>query len=120
MRRACSSRAIRGLRGALLKIAGLPEGSIITEADGVQAAHMFFAPGVARLLRTHPSIAERIREIDPQFNAKQLPALAANALKSVPAFSATEMAKASSADFGKAADLAKDPAKLATLVAAAS
>ena len=109
-----------GLRGALLKIAGLPEGSIITEADGEQAAHMFFAPGVARLLRTHPSIAERIREIDPQFNAKQLPALAANALKSVPAFSATEMAKAQSADFGKAADLAKDPAKLATLVAAAS
>jgi len=109
-----------GLRGALLKIAGLPEGSIITEADGEQAAHMFFAPGVARLLRTHPSIAERIREIDPQFNAKQLPALAANALKSVPAFSATEMAKANPADLGKAADLVRDPAKLATLVAAAS
>ncbi len=103
-----------GLRGALLKVAGLPEGSLITEADGEQAAHMFFAPGVKRLLRTHPSIAERIREIDPQFNAKQLPTLAANALKSVPAFSAAEMAKANPAD------LVKDPTKLATLAAVAS
>src|SRR3954470_21979967 len=98
-----------GLRGAVLEIAGLPEGSIITEADGEQAAHMFFAPGVARLLRTHPSIAERIREIDPQFNARQLPALAASALKGVPAFSAAEMTKVNPAD------LARDPMKLATL-----
>ncbi len=75
---------------------------------------MFFAPGVKRLLRTHPSIAERIREIDPQFNAKQLPTLAANALKSVPAFSAAEMVKANPAD------LVKDPTKLATLAAVAS
>jgi len=103
-----------GLRGALLKIAGLPEGSFIREADGEQAAHMFFAPGVRRLLRTHPPIEERIREIDPQFNAKQLSTLAANALKSVPAFSAAEMVKANPAD------LVKDPTKLATLVAAAS
>ncbi|MEJ0036909.1 MAG: M48 family metallopeptidase [Gammaproteobacteria bacterium] len=121
-----------GLKGALLKIAGLPEGSIITEADGEQAAHMFFAPGVARLLRTHPSIAERIRELDPQFNVKQLPALAASALKSVPAFSAAEMAKANPSDSGRAvdpgktvdpgkvADLLKDPTTLATLVAAAA
>jgi Zn-dependent protease with chaperone function len=104
-----------GLRGALLKIAGLPEGSVITQADGEQAAHMFFAPGVERLLRTHPSIAERIREIDPQFNAKQLAALAASALKGVPAFSAAEMARVT-----HPVDLVKDPTRLATLVAAAS
>jgi Zn-dependent protease with chaperone function len=103
-----------GLRGALLKIAGLPEGSFITQADGEQAAHMFFAPGLKRLLRTHPPIAERIREIDPQFNPKQLPALAASAIKSVPAFSAAEMAKVNPAD------LVKDPTKLATLAAVAS
>jgi Zn-dependent protease with chaperone function len=110
-----------GLRGALLKIAGLPEGSIITEADGEQAAHMFFAPGVARLLHTHPPIAERIREIDPQFKAKQLPELAANALKSVPAFNAAEMARANP-DLTRVnpADLVRDPTKLATLAAAAS
>src|SRR3569833_1194462 len=83
-----------GLRGALLKIAGLPEGSFITEADGEQAAHMFFAPGVARLLKTHPPIAERIREIAPTFNPKQLATLAAAALKRVPAFSAAEVARA--------------------------
>jgi hypothetical protein len=75
---------------------------------------MFFAPGIARLLKTHPPIEERIREIDPQFKAKQLPALAAEALKRVPAFSATEMATANPAD------LVKDPTKLATLVAAAT
>jgi len=99
-----------GLRGALLKIAG--EGSILSEADGEQAAHMFFAPGVERLLRTHPPIEERISEIDPTFNAKQLPALAAEALKRVPAFSAAEMARTNPAE------LVRDPAKLATLAAA--
>ncbi len=103
-----------GLRGALLKIAGLSEGSFIREADGEQAAHMFFAPGVKRLLRTHPPIEERIREIDPQFNPKQLATLAANALKSVPAFSAAERVQANPAD------LVRDPTKLATLAAAAS
>ena len=54
------------------------------KADAEQTAHMFFAPGVQRFPRTHPSLVDRIRELDPQFNAKQLPALAASALKSVP------------------------------------
>lgn len=110
-----------GLRGALLKIAGM--GSTITEADGEQAAHMFFAPGVDRLLRTHPPIEERIREIDPQFKPKQLAALAEEALKSVPAFSTAEIDKANPTELARrasAADMVKDPAKLATLAAAAA
>src|SRR5262249_31703898 len=78
------------------------------------AAHMFFAPGVKRLLRTHPSLADRIRELDPHFNPKQLSTLAASALKTVPAFSAAEMVKANPAD------LVRDPTKLVTLAAAAA
>jgi Zn-dependent protease with chaperone function len=117
-----------GLRGALLKIAGLAEGSIIREADGEQAAHMFFAPGVARLLHTHPPLAERIKEIDPQFNPKQLATLAAEALQNVPAFSSAEMARvdsagsavAGSANAANPSDLVRDPAKLATFVTAAA
>ena len=42
---------------------------------------MLFAPGVSRACsRTHPSLAERIRELDPRFDVKQLPRLGRKAL----------------------------------------
>ncbi len=84
-----------GLKGALLKVAGLPEGSKIVHADTEQAAHMLFAPGASRLLRTHPTLSERIKELDPHFDVKRLPDVAASALKLVPAFDASELADAS-------------------------
>ena len=70
-----------GLKEALLKIAGLTEGSRLTEADAEQVAHMLFAPGLKRLFTTHPPIAERIRALDPSFNVKMLPRLAAEAVQ---------------------------------------
>ncbi|MEJ1965728.1 MAG: M48 family metallopeptidase [Gammaproteobacteria bacterium] len=104
-----------GLKGTLLKVAGLPEGSSIVDADAEQTAHMLFAPAFTRRFpRTHPTIAQRIRELDPRFDVKRLPALAAEALKKVPVFDAAEMAKIN------AADLTKNPASLAALVAAAA
>jgi len=69
-----------GLKEALLKIAGLSEGSRLTNADAEQVAHMLFAPGLKRLFATHPPIGERIRELDPSFNIKTLPRLAEQAL----------------------------------------
>ena len=52
-----------GLKGALVKIAGLAEGSRIVEADAEQAAHMLFAPGVDAVFRARiRSLAERIRD----------------------------------------------------------
>ena len=89
------TRNPEGLKGALVKIAGLTEGSKIVGADAEQAAHMLFAPGLRRFFQTHPSIAERIRELDPHFDVKQLPGVAADALKSIPAFDAKELAEAS-------------------------
>jgi Zn-dependent protease with chaperone function len=89
------TRNPQGLKGALLKVAGLSEGSKIVHADAEQAAHMLFAPGASRLLRTHPTLAERIKELDPQFDVKRLPDIAASSLKLSPAFDASELAGAS-------------------------
>jgi Zn-dependent protease with chaperone function len=67
-----------GLKDALIKIAVLPDGSAITAADAEQAAHMFFAEGLSRAFATHPPLLERIKEIDPHFNPKDLPQIAAD------------------------------------------
>jgi Zn-dependent protease with chaperone function len=75
-----------GLKGALVKIAGLDEGSRIVEADAEQAAHMLFAPGLSRVFATHPSLAERIKALDPRFDVKKLKATGTHALETIPAF----------------------------------
>jgi Zn-dependent protease with chaperone function len=87
------TRNPQGLKGALIKIAGVREGSRITGADAEQAAHMLFAPGLKRFFQTHPPLAERIRELDPHFDVKRLPAVAAHALKTIPAFDSAELAR---------------------------
>jgi Zn-dependent protease with chaperone function len=66
-----------GLKGALLKIAGLAEGSKLSAADAEQVAHMLFAPGLDRVLATHPPLLERIRALDPHFDARELARVAA-------------------------------------------
>jgi Zn-dependent protease with chaperone function len=71
------TRNPQGLKGALVKIAALPEGSALVAADAEQAAHMFFAEGLSRVFATHPPILERIRELDPHFNPQELEAAAA-------------------------------------------
>jgi len=71
------TRNPQGLKGALVKIAALPEGSTLVAADAEQAAHMFFAEGLSRVFATHPPILERIRELDPHFNPQELEAAAA-------------------------------------------
>ena len=71
------TRNPQGLKGALVKIAALPEGSALVAADAEQAAHMFFAAGLSRVFATHPPILERIRELDPHFDPRELEAAAA-------------------------------------------
>jgi Zn-dependent protease with chaperone function len=66
------TRNTQGLKGALLKIAALEEGSKFVAADAEQVAHMLFAPGLDRVFATHPPLLERIRELDPQFNPQEL------------------------------------------------
>ena len=71
------TRNPQGLKGALVKIAALPEGSELVAADAEQAAHMFFAEGLSRVFATHPPLLERIRELDPQFDQSELETVAA-------------------------------------------
>jgi len=71
------TRNPQGLKGALVKIAALPDGSALVAADAEQAAHMFFAEGLSRVFATHPPILERIRELDPHFDMRELARAAA-------------------------------------------
>ena len=71
-----------GLSGALLKIAGVSSGSRLVTPQAEEVAHMLFAAGLPRLFATHPSLEERLKELDPSFRASELPARAAEAARS--------------------------------------
>jgi Zn-dependent protease with chaperone function len=60
-----------GLRGALIKIGALAEGSRIGNCDAEEVAHMLFAPGIRRMFATHPDLEERLRAIDPRFDRSE-------------------------------------------------
>jgi Zn-dependent protease with chaperone function len=75
------TRNPQGLTGALLKIAGVSTGSRIMAPEGEEVAHMLFAPGFARAFATHPSLEERLKELNPSLDVKQIPALAAEAAR---------------------------------------
>lgn len=70
-----------GLSGALLKIAGNSSGSRLASPEAEEVAHMLFAPGLARMFATHPPLEERLKALNPSFNARELPALAAAAAR---------------------------------------
>jgi len=60
-----------GLRGALVKIGALTEGSKLGSPDVDEVAHMLFAPGMDRLFATHPPLLERLKAIDPRFDPRE-------------------------------------------------
>lgn len=67
-----------GLSGALKKIAGLPGGTRLSRrADAEDIGHLLFGDGVGLhgLFATHPSPLQRIRALEPSFDAGQLAAL---------------------------------------------
>ncbi|MEP6634397.1 MAG: M48 family metallopeptidase, partial [Luteimonas sp.] len=69
------TRQTVGLAGALKKIAGIGEGSRLTDrSDAEEVSHMLFGDGIgfSGLFATHPPILERIRALEPQFRAEQL------------------------------------------------
>ncbi len=94
------TRNPEGLKDALIKIATLPEGSALTAADAEQAAHMFFAEGLSRMFATHPPLMDRIKELDPHFNPRDLPQIAAELAKVSPLASAAEAAPRAQAPSG--------------------
>ncbi|MCP3906320.1 MAG: M48 family metallopeptidase [Planctomycetes bacterium] len=63
------TRAPHGIAGALKKIGGAAQGSVIRSPNAPQASHMFFGQGVRfavnSLFATHPPLDDRIRRIEP-------------------------------------------------------
>ena len=81
------TRQTVGLAGALKKIGGLHEGSQLTDkAKTEEVSHMLFGEGMplAGWFATHPPLLERIRKLEPSFNAQQLQQLSARWLASPP------------------------------------
>ncbi len=74
------TRNPEGLKGALLKIAGVPDQGRLIANDAEQVAHMLFASGMTRFFATHPPLAERIKALDPGFDPASLPRAAAQAI----------------------------------------
>ena len=69
------TRQTSGLAGALKKIAGLSDGSRLSDrADAEEASHMLFGDGVgfSGLFATHPPLLERIQALEPGFRSEQL------------------------------------------------
>jgi Zn-dependent protease with chaperone function len=68
------TRQSAGLAGALKKIAGLAEGSGLQHAHAEEVSHMLFGEwrSYSSWFATHPPLVERIRVLDPAFNAQRL------------------------------------------------
>lgn len=68
------TRQTAGLAGALKKAAGYGEGTLVTDSDCEEVAHMMFgdAIGLSGWYATHPPLDDRIRKLDPGFRPEQL------------------------------------------------
>ena len=81
------TRQTVGLAGALKKIAGVGDGAKLTHrTDAEEVSHMLFGDGVGLhgLFATHPPLVERIRALEPTFDARQLSALKAQWMATPP------------------------------------
>lgn len=63
-----------GIADALKKIGGYTAGSVLTSPSAPSMSHAYFSTGIASfmqaLMATHPSLEERIRRIDPQWDGR--------------------------------------------------
>jgi len=65
------TRQTAGIAGALKKIGGYQEQSVIHDNDAEEVSHMLFACGfsaMSNLLATHPPLLKRIQAIEPSFS----------------------------------------------------
>jgi Zn-dependent protease with chaperone function len=73
------TRQTSGLSGALKKIAGVPTGSALMDTHSEkQINHMLFGEGkhsITQLWATHPPLVERIKALEPGFDAAAVAAL---------------------------------------------
>jgi len=57
-----------GIAGALKRIGGWKQKSVMKSVYAKEASHLFFGEGIAaQWFRTHPPLQERVRRIDPSF-----------------------------------------------------
>ena len=75
------TRNPEGLKGALLQIAGVGQGSRLQQTQTEEVAHMLFASGLKRVFATHPPLAERISALDPGFDVSFIDEIAARAVR---------------------------------------
>jgi Zn-dependent protease with chaperone function len=63
-----------GIAGALKKIGGSVQGSLLESASAPQYSHAYFSAGVSgflsSLLATHPPLEQRIRRIEPRWDGR--------------------------------------------------
>ncbi|MDP2360754.1 MAG: M48 family metalloprotease [bacterium] len=63
-----------GLAGALKRIGGAPQGSLLRTPNASEFSHAYFSLGVKASLRnplaTHPPLAERVRRLDPDWDGR--------------------------------------------------
>ncbi len=69
------TRQNRGIAGALKKIGGYSESSLIKVADPEEVSHMLFGRGsrLFGMFATHPPLTDRIKALDPSFDESQYP-----------------------------------------------
>jgi len=81
------TRQTAGLAGALKKIAGLPDGSLLRDrGDAEEVSHMLFGDGtgLSGLFATHPPLLQRIQALEPSFDAGQLDSLSRRWMERTP------------------------------------
>lgn len=73
------TRQSAGIANALKKIGGYSEGSAIKETDPEEVSHMLFGSGsgLRGMFATHPPLVDRIKALDPAFDASQFERVAA-------------------------------------------
>ena len=68
------TREPSGIAGALKKIGGDMQGSLITHPDAEELSHAYFSEGVhhmfSSLFATHPPLEQRIRRIEPSWDGQ--------------------------------------------------
>jgi Zn-dependent protease with chaperone function len=72
------TRQTQGIAGALKKIAAAQQGSELQRVDTEEVSHMLFATGASfsSLLATHPPLIQRIKALEPNFEASEIDRLA--------------------------------------------
>src|SRR4029079_17327456 len=74
------TRNPEGIAGALKRIGAAVFGSKLVAPRAAEASHMYFAEGISTLFASHPPLNKRISCIDPQWDGKYPPAIAADAI----------------------------------------